>query len=415
MRSRRAPRLAALFAAGLVASLLSVATPVRADTAEQPACGADVVPTSERLAPARTDDNPPHDRMGIDQAHALATGRGIKVAVIDSGVRPVQGLETVPLFVAPGLKKPLLSGHGTIVASLIAGEHGIAPDATVHDVRVYDLTDADATQGQKPVTSAGIIHGINAVIAAQPSQQFDVVNISLAVRSQDPALKKAIARLAALDVVIVASAGNRTVGSAAPESGTPNSDASVFPADYDHPNLVAVSDAVPAGWNPSEVVVPNRDTDVAAPTVGGVASNATDSFCIISAPATSWAAAQVSGVVALLREAYPRDNASQIVARLLATTEGGGPAPDKQSVESPWTGGGVVQAHDALTRELDIARDGTVRSAVAAASTDAQAPLPPRRTDPFRSARAMLLWFGLLAGALLALAFMVRPLLRRRD
>src|SRR5690606_6169700 len=122
------------------------------------------------------------------------------------------------------------------------------------------------------------------------------------------------------------SAGNKIAGDDPEALGTPDNDKTVFPADYDHPNLVAVSAAVPERWDPSEAVVPNLDTDVAAPTVGAIAHNATGPACAIVDVATSWAAAEVSGVVALLRERFPRDNAAQIVARLLATTEGAGPA-----------------------------------------------------------------------------------------
>ena len=40
-------------------------------------------------------------------------------------------------------------------------------------------------------------------------------------------------------------------------------------------------------------------------------------------------------------------------------------------------------------------------------------PPPPTRVDLFGTSRAMLLWFGLVAGSLLALAFMLRSLTRR--
>ena len=37
----------------------------------------------------------------------------------------------------------------------------------------------------------------------------------------------------------------------------------------------------------------------------------------------------------------------------------------------------------------------------------------PERVDLFSTPRAILLWSGLVAGSLLALAFMLRPLVRR--
>ena len=379
------------------------------------ACDVAAVPGSEVLADDDSKDNAAFERMHVEQAHRLARGRGTKIAVIDSGiVLGVPGLDRRSFFTAPGAApNALLSGHGTIVASLIAGPEGVAPDATVYDVKVFDAEGADTTEGQKPVTSAGIVAGIEAVFRAQPREQFDVVNISLAVRHHDPALEAAVARLVKQNVVVVASAGNKE---AEPEDttfeGTEGNDADVFPADY--PGVLAVSATPPGNDDPSTYVVPNLDTDVAAPTVGAISVNATGQRCAVGEVATSWAAAEVSGVVALLRERFPRETPKQIVARLESTTEGAGPATDAEGqVRNPWTGSGVVQASDALTREMKPGRQGKVEKTVAETRADAQAPPPPERIDLFTQPRAILLWAGLGAGSLLALAFMLRPLVRR--
>jgi membrane-anchored mycosin MYCP len=72
-----------------------------------------------------------------------------------------------------------------------------------------------------------------------------------------------------------------------------------------------------------------------------------------------------------------------------------------------------VQVHDALTREIKPGRKGKVETTVQEVRADAQAPPAPQRIDLFGTPRAILLWSGLVAGSLLALAFMLRPLLRR--
>jgi membrane-anchored mycosin MYCP len=381
-----------------------------AAAADQLACTVDAVPESEPLAPADTKANPPQQRMHVAQAHELARGRGTKVAVIDSGVVAAGGVDRVPLFLAPGAANGILSGHGTIVGGLIAGDDGVAPEARIYDVKVFDAEGADESDGQRPVSSAGIVEGIRAVIAAFPRERFDVVNISLAVPSSDPKLEAAVRDLVARDTVVVAAAGNRVEGD---DSGTPDSDAEVFPADY--PGVLAVSAVPPAGEDPGTYVLPNRDTDVAAPTAGAVSVNGTGQRCVVNEVATSWAAAEVSGLVALLRERYPRDTPRQTIARLKATTEGAGAGVAVEGkAANPWTGAGVVQAHDALTRQVQPDRRGRVAVSEAETRADAQAPPPPETVDLFGSSRALLLWSGLLAGALLALAFMLRPLLRRR-
>jgi membrane-anchored mycosin MYCP len=409
----RPARLRTTVAAGaLAASVVPVwAGPAAAD---HPApCLPGEVPGSERLADTHTQDNLAFDRMHVEQAQEVATGRGVKVAVIDSGVVPVEGIARVGGIAVPGVANAFLSGHGTIVAGLIAGPRGVAPDAEVFDVKVYDADDADTAQGERTVTSAGIVAGIEAVIDAQPQQQFDIVNISLAVPQSDPKLAAAVARLVALDLVVVAAAGN-----ADPDTddsgfkGTPDSDADVYPADY--PGVLAVSAAPPGDENPSTYVVPNADTDVAAPTLGAISVNATEQVCVVEEVATSWATAEVSGIMALLRERFPRETPAQLVARLQATTEGAGvPRAGEDVVANPWNGAGVVQAHDALTRLIKPGRQGRVVSTERETRADAEAPPAPERIDLFSTPRAILLWSGLVAGALLALVVMLRPLLRR--
>ena len=76
--------------------------------------------------------------MHVEQAQEVATGRGVKVAVIDSGVMGVDGPRPPYGGLAIGgasATPAILSGHGTIVAGLIAGPHGVAPDAQVFDSR----------------------------------------------------------------------------------------------------------------------------------------------------------------------------------------------------------------------------------------------------------------------------------------
>ncbi len=409
-------RLRTTLAAGVVAAAVVPvwAGPAAAD--HDAPCSISELPGSERLADTHAKDNPAFDRMHVAQAQDVATGRGVKVAVIDSGVMDVEGLAVYAGLAIPGVSpNTLLSGHGTIVAGLIAGPHGVAPDAQVFDVKVFDAEGADTTQGQRPLTSAGIVAGIEAVIAANAQQKFDVVNISLAVSPSDPELEAAIARLVELDLVVVAASGNREEGAGSDGSsfqGTPGSDADVYPADY--PGVVAVSATPPGDEDPSTYVLPNMDTDVAAPTAGAISANASGQVCVVGEIATSWAAAEVSGILALLSERYPRETPQQLVARLQATTEGGGvPQGPEGVVVNPWTGAGVVQAHDALTRQLRPGREGRVEGTVAETRADAQAPPAPERVDLFSTPRAILLWSGLVAGSLLALAFMLRPLVRR--
>lgn len=402
---------AGLLVAGLAGSMLPLvgaAAPVvlpAAYAAEEALCSETVLPDTEALADSKARTDPALMRMHVPEAHEVTDGSGVKVAVIDSGVRTDLDIEVGGALTLPEVSGPLLSGHGTIVGGLIAGPDGVAPGAQVIDIRVFDTADADVSQGEKDVTSQGIAAGIRQAIALHRTNRFRVVNIALSVGTDDPELRQAIKELLKRDVVVVASAGNADPEESDSFAGTTNNDAEVYPADYK--GVLAVSAAPPPGGSAIGSVVPNQDTDVAAPTLGAISVNANGQRCEIDQVATSWAAAEVSGVVALLRSHYPRDNAKQIVARLMATTEG------SESAVNPWTGAGIVQAHDALTRSLDPGRSGKIQRSTAQDRRDAMPPPPPTRLDLFGSSRALLLWFGLAGGALMALAFMLRSLTRR--
>lgn len=405
-------RAAATLALGVLAGALATvpAAPVVA-AEEQAACDVTAVPGTEPFAPSEARTSQPLARMGVPAAHRVTRGAGQTVAVVDSGVQRGVGIDVAAdrSLLANSAGPALLSGHGTIVAGLIAGPEGAAPDATVIDAKVYDTATPDVEEGQVGVSSGGIAEGIRALISRHRAEPFGVVNISLSVSAHDPRLAAAVRDLVALDVVVVASAGNADPDRAGEGfDGTPGSDATVYPADY--PGVVAVSAVPPGDEHPKSFVLPNDETVVAAPTYGGISVNANATGpggrCDVQQVATSWAAAEVSGVAALLRARYPKESARQIIARLVATAEGSGG-------DNPWTGAGVVQAHDALTRELAPTRAGKVAGTRAEVSDDAQAPPTPQQVDLFGPARARLLWFGLLAGGLMALAFVLRPLLRR--
>lgn len=406
MTRRPAVLLAAVLAGSVlpwvaVAPVGALASPYAAEVVP---CSETTVPETEVLEGSASKLNVPLERMHVPQAQEITDGSGVGVVVIDSGIQPGLGINLGPALPLPDVAEPLLSGHGTIVGGIIAGPDGVSPGALVIDVRVFDSADADVAEGEKNVTSERIAQGIEQAVRLHSTLKFGVVNISLSVRSDDPRLRRAVKELQRRDVVVVASSSNADESTES-SRGTPGNDVAVYPADYK--GVVAVSAAPPPGGSPVGSVLPNLDTDVAAPTVGGISINANGVRCDIDELATSWATAEVTGVVALLRSAYPRENAKQVVARLTATAEG------SEEATNPWTGAGVVQAHDALTRSLAPGRSGRIERSVPQNRDEAPAPLPPARLDLFGSSRALLLWCGLSGGAVMALAFMLRPRARR--
>ena len=409
--------------------LLVLAGPAPAVAAEEgPDCSA-VAPDDP---PATTDaESLPRRLLGMEEADRLfaragrAPGRGVRVAVLDSGVTGRPGL--VDVVRGPNLarKDELVSYHGSAVAGLIAGDPrpdgkpvGIAPGAEIVDVRVYDQV-APTDTSEVGVTTEAVVDGLLWVAANAARLDIGVVNLSVSVEPSG-ALAAAIRQVRARDVVVVAASGNRPVDDSDPlfadfREYRPGEDAvgAVFPAGY-LAQVVAVN-ATASGYlvdgEPGEVrdwVLQSSATDVAAPTYRAVTLAASGGTCVLNQVATSWAAAEVSGVVALLRSWFPDENADQIVARLEATADG---TLDARTV---LTGAGVVQPVEAMSRPLAPDRSGRIEQAVAEETEIPRATAPDPRTDPLDLVRDQMVWWGLLGGAALVLALLLRPVLARR-
>lgn len=224
-------------AVALGVGMLVAAAAVLAPAATVPAIAA-----GQACAPGQivlTPNTPPAlTSLDAAAANKRATGRGVTVAVVDSGIDAgnphlagavVGGVNLVGDGERPdGLSDPL--GHGTVIAGEIAarpvagsGVVGLAPDATLLSVRVFRSdTEEDVKKGFGP-SAARIAEGIRWGV----DHGARVINVSMSMRVDDPVLRDAVAYAAAQHSLVVASGGNRASDPQAPDearfprSGTP--------------------------------------------------------------------------------------------------------------------------------------------------------------------------------------------------
>jgi hypothetical protein len=261
----------------------------------------------------------------------------VTVAVIDSGVdanpqfgrRVIVGPALAPAD--PGVPAGAdCVGHGTAMASIIAAAPmagisftGVAPAARILSVKISN-SDTFPT-GVTP-------QAIRAAVALGAS----VINLSLVTPDDVPALRSAVEFALSRNVVVVAAAGNDGQQGGVEEAGP------FYPAAY--PGVLAVGAAGPGGALAS---FSDRRTPVSVTAPGvNVTSAYPGAFPYSYDPAqngTSFAAAFVSGVAALVRAAYPRLNAGQVVARIEVTAHG---------AAGPGTGHGLVDPVRAVTAIL---------------------------------------------------------------
>jgi membrane-anchored mycosin MYCP len=420
-------------AAALVLGCLPLVASAPAGAADVPDC---TQATDSDVPQLTRRPSKPLELLDVPQAQRLAAapgqlpGAGVTVAVLDSGIAPH---DQVPV-VAPhsvhtgGSAVKALDYHGTAVAGLVAGHPrpggepiGIAPGARVVDVQVYGW--AKGTSGQPSQSdSADLVTGLDWLAANADRLQVKVAVVALAV-TPDRAVAAAVRKVQSHGVLVVAPSGNRPDPSlggplASYATDAPGQDAYADIAPADLPGVL-VAGTTAAGSTPAvnPGSIPNHAVDVVVPTAGAISLALNGGTCVLTEPATSWAAAEVAGIAALLFARYAGESPAQISARIIDTASGTG-LPAHGAEASPETsryfGAGVVQPVDALTRPLVPAGDGFSSLAPAPDRTPPVRP-PVAEADVLRHSRHVAVWAGLVGAAVIVVASLLRPLLSRRS
>jgi type VII secretion-associated serine protease mycosin len=354
-------------------------------------------------------------RVLLDELWKQSTGKGVRVAVIDTGVdtkhpqlRPAVDAGSGTNLLPKDLKDENGNkiergkengttdtvGHGTKVAGIIAarpakgtGFVGLAPDATIIPIQ---QNDADG-HGTAETLARAIDYAVD--------QEASVINISQdTANAVEPTalLKKAVDRALAEEVVIVASAGNDGLGGNVKKT---------YPASYDGVLAVASSDrnneraAFSQSGDFVGIAAPGVDIITTVPGGGHCADNG-----------TSFSAPYVAAVAALVKSKHKDWEQEQIVAQLQQTAERSTAGPDRL------VGWGVVDPVRALTED-----DKPIDKPVAGGGvTNVEAPTPAKlhlgETPDERNARLatyVLVGGGVLVAAIAGGAVALRDSRRR--
>lgn len=362
--------------------------------------------------------------LRIKEAQAAvgrAPGAGVGVAVVDQGIVSRPDLPVVASYSVHGPSVHTVDYHGTAIAGLIAGGPrlggaltGIAPAAQLVDVQVGGWPSADGTPTSP--NSAYLVQGLEWVAHNAGRYHIRIANVSTAV-ARSAQLDRAVSDVRKAGVLLVASSGNR------PEEGSSSyysqfatpangQDAAsvIYPAGY--PQTVA---AATLAGDPA-TLLPNSAIDVAVPTQGAVSLALNGGDCVLSLPATSWASAEVSGVLALLASKYPDDGPAQLTARLVDTASGTTPSLVEQGPTggSLYVGAGIVQPVEALTRPLHPTAAGDAAQLTPEPDRTPPATAPVARVDQLDHTRHLAVWAGIVGGAALVLTALMRPMFVRR-
>ncbi|WP_239160045.1 S8 family serine peptidase [Virgisporangium ochraceum] len=292
-----------------------------------------------------------------DAAGRTVTGKGVGVALIDSGISPVEGLNAPGKVVngpdlsleAPAVVTRHLDtfGHGTHMAGIIAGRDtavragyesdprnftGVAPDATLINVKVA------AADGAVDVSQ--VIAAIDWVVAHRNDAGLNirVLNLSFGTDSaQDPRLdplSHAVEAAWRLGIVVVVAVGND--GPTATRVSMPAANPYVIAVGGADPRGTAVrtddivgdfstrgsatrhADLLAAGKSVVSLRVPGSYIDINYPT-GRLPSDPAQR--LFRGSGTSQATAVVSGAAALLLQQRPTLTPDQVKRLLMTTTD----------------------------------------------------------------------------------------------
>jgi serine protease AprX len=333
-----------------------------------------------------------------DRAWYRATGRGVGVAVIDTGIAgDIPDFQTGgwqgSRVIASAVTNPCATdaqdhyGHGTHVAGLIAGNSllypsdnryfgrymGVAPRANLVSVKVSD--------DDGNTTVLDVIYGIQFAVDNKAAYNIRVINLSLSSAvaesyKTDP-LDAAAESAWFSGVVVVTAAGNEGATNDGVTFSPANDPWVITAGALDDRGTWSRLDDILAGWSSRGLTQDGvRKPEVLAPGAGMVSTLAPGSdfvelcpSCVVEggryfrAGGTSMAAAVVSGAAALLLDEHPGWTPAQVKGAMASTLDdipGVGGAVDVASALDSYATYSVNLAPNELidptTKQIDWAR-----------------------------------------------------------
>ncbi|GAA0406511.1 type VII secretion-associated serine protease [Acrocarpospora corrugata] len=355
--------------------------------------------------------------LGLAKAWQVTKGRGVLVAVLDSGVDPdhrdLAGSVRIGRDFTEGANPDDVDPvrlHGTYMASLIAGHGhgpergdgviGVAPEARILSVRVI-LEDEEpgfrtfnAEARYEGVVAKGIRYAVD--------HGADVINLSISKDLATEAERAAIRYAISKGVVLVAAAGNDGAGRrTAPYS---------YPASI--PGVISVA-AVTSTMTRASFSNRNSSVMLSAPGVDILGAGPDNEYWV--GRGTSQATALVSGVAALIKAKYPKMSPA-LVAQALASSAVA-PGGARATRYNTATGFGVVNAARALTMAAVLSRHRVTATGPGVQPPDR--PIATAHPGPVvivhRNQQAITVFAGIglaglvgAAGCLMVVVFLVR-------
>lgn len=223
------------------------------------------------------------------------TGKGVKVAVIDTGVAQHHALTISGGTSTVRNRSSWIDdhGHGTLVAGIIAGKatsqhSGVAPSVKLYAVKALDH------KGEGDDIS--LLKAIDWSI----QNEMDIINLSLGAPQGSIALKEKMDKAYEAGILVVAASGN-----SGNRSGTGNT--VNYPAKYE--SVIAVG-AVNSSMERPSFSSTGTEVEFAAPGKDILSTYLNNEYAV--SDGTSFAAPHTTGMLAILMQKYPNMTNKQL-------------------------------------------------------------------------------------------------------
>jgi membrane-anchored mycosin MYCP len=326
----------------------------------------------------------PSTQFSVDELSRWGDGSGVTVAVIDSGVTPNTRLPRLRGggdYIDGGDGLSDCDHHGTLVAGIIAAEpsirdgfRGVAPGASILSLRQTSVAYESAASSTEQKNGSRLDTVARAIVRAT-NLGADVINISVTACVPTSVLVDTTDLGAALkfahskNVGVIASAGNNTdtcKNNAGYDPAHPNDmrnwagvSTLSFPSYYAPSRLLLSVGGIDITGAPYADMMTGPWVSVGAPATqitsldptkgrsGGLTNAQVTQNGIVDLEGTSFAAAYVSGLLAILKGQFPSAPIDQLYARILRTAQ----TPSADAAKQ--LGWGTVDPIAALTADVE--------------------------------------------------------------
>lgn len=224
------------------------------------------------------------------------TGKGVKVAILDTGISSHSDLNIAGGISVVDYTSSYAddNGHGTFVAGVIGalnngkGLIGEAPDASIYAVKILDKAGNGSTED--------LAKGLDWAI----QNKMDIINMSIAFPESSPVVEQMLKTAYQNNILLVAAAGNHGTADV-------TQDTIEYPAKSSY--VIGVT-AIDDSFERASFSATGKEAEISAPGVAIVSTASNGKYELRDG--TSVAAPFVTGMAAVLKQAYPHMTNDQI-------------------------------------------------------------------------------------------------------